>query len=160
MPVSCTFTLNRRPMSMLVCPGFGRVEAFSGKGRYIDDPEFTNAPKEGAIPKGTYYIIDRESGGHLGWLLDAVKDLWVGTRREEWFALHCDDGAIDDWTFVGSVRRGNFRLHPVGRTGESDGCITLPSREQFNALRSYLKAQPPAFVPGTVTRCYGMVEVQ
>ncbi|MBN3806904.1 DUF2778 domain-containing protein [Paraburkholderia sp. Ac-20336] len=160
MPVSCTFTLNRRPMSVLVCPGFGSVEAFSGNTRYIDDPDFTNVAKAGAIPKGGYYIVDRESGGHLGWLVDAVKDFVADTRRAEWFALYRDDGTIDDWTFVDGVRRSSFRLHPVGRYGSSDGCITLPSREQFNALRSYLKAQPPAFVPGTVTRCYGMVEVQ
>ncbi|SMG39130.1 Protein of unknown function [Paraburkholderia susongensis] len=147
-------------MSMLVCPGFGSVAAFSGNGRYVDDPDFTNVVEEGAIPKGVYYIVDRESGGHLGWLLDAAKDWWAATHRAQWFALYRDDGAIDDWTFVEGIKRGNFRLHPVGRFGASDGCITLPSREQFKTLRSYLKAQSPAFVPGTVTRYYGTVEVQ
>lgn len=160
MPVKCTFSLNRRPMSVLVCPGFGRVSAFSGKGRYVDDPDYTYVENVGAIPKGTYYIVDRESGGHLGWLRDAVKDFGTGTRRAEWFGLYRDDGVIDDLTFIKGVQRDHFRLHPVGTTGESNGCITLPSREQFKALRSYLKAQPPAFVPGTVTRYYGMVDVQ
>ncbi|MFT4069017.1 DUF2778 domain-containing protein [Paraburkholderia sp.] len=160
MPVSCTFTLNRRATSMLVCPGFGSVLAFSGHGSYINDPDSTNVAEAGAIPEGMYYIVDRESGGHLGWLRDAIKDIGASTHRTEWFALYRDDGGIDDWTFIDGVRRSNFRLHPVGRSGESDGCITLPSREQFKALRSYLKAQPPAFVPGTVTRYYGTVQVQ
>jgi hypothetical protein len=71
-----------------------------------------------------------------------------------------DDGLIDDLTFIDGVQRDHFRLHPVGRNGQSDGCITLPSREQFDALRAYLKAQPPAFIPGTVTWYYGTVEVQ
>jgi hypothetical protein len=147
-------------MSVLVCPGFGRVSAFSGTEGYINNPDSTNVIKAGAIPKGVYYIVDRESGGHLGWLWDGVKDVWARTHRAEWFALYCDDGAIDDWTFIDGVERNRFRLHPVGRTGESYGCITLPSCGQFKALRSYLKAQPPAFIPGTVTRHYGTVEVQ
>ncbi|MFP4895909.1 DUF2778 domain-containing protein [Paraburkholderia sp. EG304] len=160
MPVSCTFTLNRRPMSSLLCPGFGGVPAFSGKGRYIDDPDSAKVVSAGAIPKGEYYIVDRESGGHLGWLWDAVKDLLADTHRREWFALYRYEQHIDDWTFVDGVRRGNFRLHPVGRSGESDGCITLSSREQFKALRSYFKAQPPAFIPGTTTRYYGTIDVK
>ncbi|MCC8393150.1 DUF2778 domain-containing protein [Paraburkholderia sp. MMS20-SJTR3] len=160
MPVSCTFTLNRRPMSELVCPEFGSVPAFSGNGRYVDDPDFTNVPNAGAIPKGRYYIVDRESGGRLGWLRDLIHDKFSGTKLETWFGLYRDDGAIDDWTFVKSVRRGNFRLHPVGRNGVSEGCITLLSPLQFEALRSHLKAQPPAFVPGTGSRYYGTVEVR
>ncbi|WP_062124962.1 DUF2778 domain-containing protein [Paraburkholderia monticola] len=160
MPASCTFTLNRRSTSTLVCAGFGSVTAFSGNGRHINSPDSTNVANAGAIPKGMYYIVDRESGGHLGWLWDGVKDLGADTHRAEWFALYRDDGAIDDWTLIDGVRRSNFRLHPVGRYGESDGCITLSSREQFKALRSYLKTQPPAFIPGTVTRYYGTVEVR
>jgi hypothetical protein len=160
MPVSCTFTLNRQPMSELVCPGFGTVPAFSGNGRYVDDPDFTNLPELGAIPKGRYYIVDRESGGRLGWLRDISQDALAQTTRAEWFGLYQDDGAFDDWTFVDYVRRGNFRLHPVGRSRESNGCITLPSLQHFSALRDYLKHQPPAFVPGTATRYYGTVEVR
>lgn len=158
--MKCTFTLNRRPMSVLVCPGFGRVSAFSGNDSYINDPDFTNVLEAGAIPKGTYYIVDRESGGHLGWFWDGGRDFAANTHRADWFALYRDDGTIDDWTFIDGVQRSFFRLHPVGRFGESDGCITLPSREQFGALRAYLKAQAPAFIAGTVTRYYGTVEVQ
>lgn len=160
MPVKCTFTLNRRPMSVLVCPGFGRVSAFSGNDSYMNSPDYTSVSEKGAIPKGMYYILDRESGGHLGWLGEGFRDLLADTHRAEWFALYRDDGTIDDVTFIEGVRRSAFRLHPVGRSGKSDGCITLPSREQFKALRSYLKAQPPAFIPGAVTRYYGTVEVQ
>ncbi|SDQ76062.1 Protein of unknown function [Paraburkholderia tuberum] len=147
-------------MSRLLCSGFGSVPAFSGKGRYIDDPDSTKVVSAGAIPAGEYYIVDRESGGHFGWLWDSAKDLLVDTHRAEWFALYHIDQHIDDWMFVDGVRRGSFRLHPVGRSGESDGCITLSSREQFKALRSYLKAQPPAFIPGTMTRYYGTINVK
>ncbi|APA86322.1 DUF2778 domain-containing protein [Paraburkholderia sprentiae WSM5005] len=84
----------------------------------------------------------------------------AASHRAEWFALYHIDQRIDDWMFVDGVRRGRFRLHPVGRSGESDGCITLSSREQFKALRSYLKAQPPAFIPGTTTRYYGTLNVK
>jgi len=160
MPVSCTFTLNRRSMSALVCPGFGSIRAFSGNGHRINDPDFVTEKEAGPLPKGLYYIVDRESGGHPGWLWDSLKDMAASTRRTEWFALYRDDGHIDDWTFIDGVRRGNFRLHPVGRLGESDGCITLPSREEFKALRAHLKMQPPKFIPGSSTRYYGTINVQ
>lgn len=58
------------------------------------------------------------------------------------------------------IRRGHFRLHPVGRLGESDGCITLTSRGQFDKLRAFLKAQPTTQVPGTSFRAYGKVTVK
>ncbi|MFP3557791.1 DUF2778 domain-containing protein [Paraburkholderia sp. SIMBA_049] len=160
MPAACTFMLNKRPMSTLACPGFGNVQAFSGNQRYINDPDSTRLEDAGPLPKGIYFIIDRESGGHLGWLYDAVKDAVAGTHRDAWFALYRDDGKLDDHTFIEGVRRGHFRLHPVGRLGESDGCITLPSLAQFNALRTYLKSQSPAFLPGTATRYYGTVKVE
>ncbi|MPW20355.1 DUF2778 domain-containing protein [Paraburkholderia sp. CNPSo 3157] len=160
MPVTCTFNLNRRPMSTLVCPGFGSIQAFSGNRNSIDNPDSVTLKESGPLPKGLYYIVDRESGGHLGWLWDAIKDAASDTRRSEWFALYRADGKLDDWTFINGVQRGNFRLHPVGLSGESKGCITLPSREEFKALRSYLKAQRPAFIPGTSVRYYGTVEVE
>ncbi|WDD95909.1 DUF2778 domain-containing protein [Burkholderia sp. FERM BP-3421] len=160
MPVECTFTLNRHNLSVLNCPGFGGVPAFSGNGRYVNDPNSTAVQDKGPLPTGTYYIVDRQSGGHLGWLYDAAKDLSLHTHRADWFALYRNDGKIDDWTTINGIRRGHFRLHPVGRLGESDGCITLSSRAQFDRLRAFLKAQPAFQVPGTTLKAYGKVTVR
>jgi hypothetical protein len=160
MPVACSFRLNGKRMSVLLCPGFGGVAAFSGDGVSIDDPTATAKQDEGPPPVGKYYIVDRQSGGRLGWLEDAVKDAFVHSNRREWFALYRNDGKIDDWTFVNGVRRGNFRLHPVGRLGESKGCITLANPTQFDQLRAFLKSQASAKIPGTDINYYGTVEVR
>ncbi|MDN7460059.1 tlde1 domain-containing protein [Burkholderia gladioli] len=71
MPIRCTFDLNKKRVSTLNCPGFGTIPAFSGKGRARDNPEATGLKGVRPIPKGTYYIVDRQSGGHFGWFYDA-----------------------------------------------------------------------------------------
>ncbi|WP_309935451.1 hypothetical protein [Caballeronia sp. LZ032] len=38
MPVTCTFILNNRSTSTLVCSGYGTVKAFSGNERGLDNP--------------------------------------------------------------------------------------------------------------------------
>ena len=160
MPASCFFLLNSQPTSIFQCAGFGGVSAFSGDGASVDVPSATGKQDEGPLPLGTYYIIDRQSGGRLGWLWDAVKDALVRSNRNEWFALYRNDGKIDDWTFVNGVRRGNFRLHPVGRLGESKGCITVTNPVRFEQLRTFLKSQTPHNIPGTDINYYGTVEVR
>lgn len=74
---------------------------------------------EGAIPPGTYYIVDRLSGGRLGWIKDFI------SGKNEWFALFAADSSVDDIAFCNGVRRGEFRLHPKVGTGISKGCITI-----------------------------------
>ncbi|MGE1004216.1 DUF2778 domain-containing protein (plasmid) [Ralstonia syzygii subsp. celebesensis] len=160
MPVACTFVLNRRSMSSLHCPGIGHIPAFSGNGRNIDNPDSTGVVGSGPLPVGTYYIVDRQSGGRMGWLWDVFKDVGANTNRSTWFALYRNDDKVDDQTFVKGVRRGNFRLHPIGRYGESDGCITLPSIAQFDRLRAILKAQRTRKIPGTNLDYYGTVTVR
>jgi hypothetical protein len=160
MPASCAFRLNNRPMSYLQCSGFGGVVAFSGDGASIDNPAATARQDEGPLPVGTYYIIDRQSGGRFGWLWDAVKDAFVHSNRHQWFALYRNDRVVSDYTFVNGVRRGNFRLHPVGRLGESKGCITVASPAQFQQLRAFLKSQTTRKIPGTTIDYYGTVEVR
>lgn len=129
-------------------------------GAYVDQPAATAVPNAGPIPKGHYYIIKRETGGRLGRLRDLGLDMWSNSERATWFALYSADGKIDDWTFVEGVRRGNFRLHPNGRWGVSDGCITLVSQHQFDRLRDYLLSQPTKPIPGTSTPYYGTVDVR
>ncbi|WP_434116303.1 DUF2778 domain-containing protein [Paraburkholderia caffeinilytica] len=160
MPAECFFTLNRQHMSALFCPGFGSVPAFSGNGRYVNDPGSTSVAKDGPLPTGTYYIVARQSGGRHGPVNDIIADTLNGTHRAEWFSLYRNDGVIDDFTVVNGVRRGNFRLHPVGYWGISEGCITLPHPLQFNQLRAYLKSQTPAKIPGTQIDYYGRVTVR
>ncbi|WP_309296517.1 tlde1 domain-containing protein [Paraburkholderia terrae] len=63
MPVYCTFTLDNRETSMLDCLGFGAVPAYSGHGKGRDNPNDVADVGVGPIPPGTYYIIDRQSGG-------------------------------------------------------------------------------------------------
>lgn len=75
-------------------------------------------------------------------------------------SLYRNDGVIDDFTVVNGVRRGNFRLHPVGFWGISEGRITLPHPAQFNQLRAYLKSQTPAKIPGMHMDYYGRVTVR
>lgn len=160
MPAECSFPLNSQRISILTCAGFGAVTAFSGNGRYINDPGSTNIENDGPLPRGVYYIVDRESGGRMGWLNDFRADLLAGTHRSDWFALYRNDGVIDDWTSIDGIRRGQFRLHPVGYWGISDGCITLPLKKDFEALRHFLKAQRTAIVPGTTLKYYGRVVVK
>ncbi|APY94891.1 Protein of uncharacterised function (DUF2778) [Burkholderia pseudomallei] len=160
MPVECTFSLSGQRASILRCAGFGSVAAFSGNGRYVNDPKSTAVPNDGPLPTGVYYIVDRQSGGRMGWLNDFRADLLAGTHRADWFALYRNDGVIDDWTSINGIRRGHFRLHPVGYWGISEGCITLPQKSQFEALRKFLKSQPTGVVPGTSMKYYGRVTVQ
>ncbi|MFP3617622.1 DUF2778 domain-containing protein, partial [Paraburkholderia sp. SIMBA_050] len=75
-------------------------------------PNSTTVPNDGPLPAGVYYIVDRQSGGRMGWLNDFRSDLLAGTHRADWFALYRNDGVIDDWTSLNGIRRGHFRLHP------------------------------------------------
>lgn len=155
----CTFVLDRKKVGTLQCDGRS-YGAFSGNGAGQDNPDMTNVPETGAIPKGTYYIVDRPHGGRLGWLRDYLHNRANSSNNEYWFALWADDGTIDDYTTVQGVKRGNFRLHPVGSLGLSDGCITLVHPDQFNDLRTRLLQSRPATIPGKGTRYYGTVEVK
>ncbi|MGF6787431.1 DUF2778 domain-containing protein [Paraburkholderia sp. 35.1] len=160
MPAECYFTLNRRLISVLTCKGFGNVSAFSGKPAHVNNPADTAVAESGPLPQGLYYIVDRQSGGHLGWLYDLLKDAWSDVDHSTWFALYRNDGVIDDWTFINGVKRGNFRLHPTGRWGESEGCITVTDQSQFDRLRSFLLSHPTRKIPGTTLQYYGTVLVQ
>lgn len=163
MPINCTFLLNNRPMSTLMCPGAGGFAAFSGMPVDRDNPAAVAHADSGPLPPGRYYIVDRQSGGHLGWLYDFARTHGYGTDRSQWFALYRADGKGNgnDETFVNGVRRGAFRLHPLGPARRSEGCITLASPAGFNRLASYLRSKgATSQVPGTGLKAYGTVEVR
>ncbi|PRE96270.1 hypothetical protein C6T59_18645 [Burkholderia multivorans] len=160
MPASCFYTLNKQNISALVCSGLGSMAAFSGKPGFINDPAAVAKQDTGPIPPGRYYIVVRQSGGHLGWLYDWLKDQASHVDHSQWFALYRADKQIDDFTYVSGVKRGNFRLHPNGRFGISEGCITLNSQADFNRLREFLLKQQTAIIPGTSLQYYGTVDVR
>jgi hypothetical protein len=150
--VTCSLILNNLRFTKLVTD-VGRFTAFSGDGKDRNNPSSESVRDGGPIPLGLYHIVDRPSGGRLGAIRDAA------TGRFEWFALYRDDGTIDDETFVDSVKRGQFRLHPLGPLGMSTGCVVLQYRAEFNSLRSCLLAAPVANIPGTSMRTYGTIDV-
>ncbi|HUB16783.1 MAG TPA: DUF2778 domain-containing protein [Acetobacteraceae bacterium] len=153
----CTFNLNNQPFSALIC-GSQKYQAFSGDMDGRNNPGKAAVANVGPIPPGMYYIVDRPVGGRFPWLEAEIHDLISGSEREHWFALYAK-GTLSDFTFVQGIRRGNFRLHPVGRLRLSEGCITLTSTMDFDALSKYLLGQPVTYIPGTKIRYYGTVTV-
>ncbi|QUP52735.1 DUF2778 domain-containing protein [Ralstonia syzygii] len=151
--IECTFELNDQPMSALKI-GACSFPAFSGLGSSVNQRSAMCASNLGPIPLGTYFILDRQTGGRLGPLLDRLKG------RQDWLALYADDGRIDDETFCNRVRRGHFRLHPSGRLGISEGCIVMQSQADFHRLRAMLNCHRPALIPNLGISAYGSVVVK
>ncbi|EAY67435.1 MULTISPECIES: DUF2778 domain-containing protein [Burkholderia] len=146
----CTFELNDKPISRFEIAG--RVfPAFSGAGPHANKRTFMCVPDLGPLPVGTYYIVDRKSGGWLGALRDSI------AGNSEWFALYADDGRVDDETFCDGVKRGRFRLH-AGSI--SKGCITIATQADFNVIKGMLRGKSEHFIPGRKTRYYGKVIVK
>ena len=121
MPINCTLVLNSHPITTLSCPGVGNFAAFSGMPVDRNNPAAVDHAGSGPLPQGRYYIVDRQSGGRLGWLYDYLRTHGYGTDRNEWFALYRKDEQVDDITFVNGVRRGAFRLHPIGPPASERG---------------------------------------
>ncbi|MFM0121452.1 DUF2778 domain-containing protein [Paraburkholderia sp. RL18-101-BIB-B] len=159
MPVKCTFVLNGKADSVFSCEGTASVAAFSGTGHGRDNPDDTAVENVGPIPKGTYYLVDRQSGRYMGFLYD----WWdahgfSSTDRQKWFMLW--NPATGDTTNVNGIKRGNFRLHPVGRLGLSHGCITVERQYEFDRLQTFIRLRGQTVpVPGTALRAYGTVDV-
>lgn len=160
MPVRCSFGLNDRETSVLYCQGFGPVTAFSGHGVGRDNPRDTAMVDVGPLPAGTYYLVDRQPGGTFGWLWDwlaAHGD--VSTDHSKWFMLWNENGG--DTTFIQGVKRGGFRLHPVGRRRLGDGCITVVDPSEYDRLQPFIRTYPPSLsVPGSTLKSYGTVQVR
>ncbi len=145
-----TFVLNSDTVSRLDCSCGLSFVAFSGVAKARNDPAKVDQENVGPIPPGRYFIVDRRSGGRLGWLRD-----W-GSGKSEWFALYRDDGVIDDETIINGVSRGDFRLHP-GTI--SRGCVTLRSKKDFEKLRRLLLKTKTQKIPGTSITYYGTITV-
>ncbi|MFM0741297.1 DUF2778 domain-containing protein [Paraburkholderia xenovorans] len=160
MPVKCTFVLNRQTTSTLTCEGTVPVEAFSGTDHGRDNPDDTAIKNIGPLPQGTYYLVDRRSGGYLGFLYDWWDAHGYGsTDRHTWFMLW--NPATGDTTNINGIKRGNFRLHPKGPLGLSHGCITVVAPYEFDRLQKFIRSRGQMLpVPGSTLRAYGTVEVK
>ncbi|RMT37182.1 hypothetical protein ALP50_200029 [Pseudomonas syringae pv. spinaceae] len=155
----CTFELTGQPMSQLKCSNNESYEAFSGKTDFVNNPDEVGNAKNGPLPPGRYYILDREHGGMLGWIRDPIHDLFARTDRDDWFSLYRDDGSIDDSTIVNNVTRGSFRLHPAGPMRVSEGCVTLTSKLGFEQVSIFLRNMTGDLIPGTTKKYYGVLDV-
>jgi hypothetical protein len=148
------FSLNGQQFSRITGPS-GSFIAFSGDGPHRNNVSSTAVANGGPIPQGCYYIVERPSGGLLG----PVRDLVL--HRDEWFALYRSDGTVDDQTFVDGLRRGAFRLHPLGPLGISTGCVVVQHTDDFARLRAALISTAPTPIPGVAlpARRYGTLMV-
>ncbi|SEJ41202.1 DUF2778 domain-containing protein [Paraburkholderia diazotrophica] len=160
MPVRCTFLLNDKITSSLYCSGFGSVEAYSGQKQGRDNPRDTALPNIGPLPAGTYYLVDRQSGGMFGWARDLWYEYgWGSSDHTKWFALWNPNGG--DTTMINGIRRGSFRLHPEGPMRLSEGCITVVNPSGFDQLQRFIRSRKPDLpVPGSALRAYGTVDVR
>jgi hypothetical protein len=148
-----TFELNDQPLSALK-HGAIAFPAFSGLGSNVNRRVSACLAGKGPIPPGEYYLLDRQTGGRLGSLYN------VFSNHEDWFALYANDGTVDDETYCNKVKRGNFRLHPKGPLGISEGCITIDTAEDFQRLRAILKNSKQVPIPGSKLPSYGKVTVK
>jgi len=154
---SCNFVLNGNTQSdfeIIIQSRAFKYPAFSGHGQHTNRRTSSCLKGVGPIPPGRYYILDRYSGGRLEWLRNLFSD------HSQWFALYAIDNNIDDETQCDQITRGNFRLHPRGTRGISNGCITIQRIEDFHELRLKLKSKPPKDISGTSISAYGIVEVR
>lgn len=151
--IECQFQLNSKKISSFLC-GAQSFPAFSGKGLHVNKLVAACIPNQGPIPPGVYYIFDRQSGGLLG----SLRDLFTG--RDEWFALYAIDERIDDEMLCEKVRRGEFRLHPKGTLGRSEGCIVIEKESDFKMLRMILKNAKQIQIPGVDLKAYGRLTVR
>lgn len=149
----CVFELNDKSMSAFKV-GASSFPAFSGIGDHINRRVSACILSQGPIPPGEYFILNRESGGRLGWL----KDLF--NEKKDWFALYANDEEIDDEKWCEQVKRGQFRLHPKGRMGISQGCIVIEHPKDFQLQSALLKSREPNIIAGTDIRAFGKVIVK
>ncbi len=153
------FYLNKADFCTRDFGGVGRFPAFSGMDAFRNQPGCTYLKNDGAIPAGRYWIVDRPVGGYRTRFRAGLASIFGSNIRKQWFALYRDDGVVDDWTFINGVRRGNFRLHPMGPNQESKGCVTMLRETDFLMLRNMLLRTPTVMIPNTDLAAYGTLEV-
>ena len=157
--IAARFSLNGLQTSILTVPGVGNFPAFSGQKSGRNNSTLSSIVDIGPIPPGRYFIVGRHSGGRLGSIYDFYLKNFYGTDRSEWFALYGDDWQIDDSVFIETIKRGGFRLHPIGPRGLSEGCITLTHVSDFDYLRKALLKTTMIQVQSCSFKAYGTITV-
>lgn len=158
--IRCTFHLNNSQLSTFSCPGVGFFPAYSGNaGVNRNNPDKTAVSGKGPLPPGKYYIVLRPGSGAAHFVKSLTYSVLSGSNHFHWFALYREDSDIDDYTFISEVERGNFRLHPAGYKGISNGCITFLNTSHFNIMRAALLRQPTFKIGGTQLDALGTVQV-
>ncbi|WP_342713837.1 DUF2778 domain-containing protein [Paraburkholderia lycopersici] len=136
------------------------MTAFSGQKEGRDNPDDTAKEDIGPLPKGKYFLVDRQSGGILG----GFRDWWSAhgfgtTDRTRWFMIW--NPATGDKTNIDGITRGSFRLHPMGPRRLSEGCVTVVNPYDFDRLEKFLRSQKPSLpVPETDLKAYGTLEIK
>lgn len=153
------FYLNKANFAPLVFPGIGTFMAYSGDGKYRNQPGCIHLADRGAIPIGRYWIVARPTGGARTQVSNAIAKMLVGDDRGIWFALYRDDGTVNDHTYIGRVKRGAFRLHPAGGANQSLGCVTVHHKTDYMVIYNALRATRQISIPGTELRAFGQIEV-
>lgn len=162
--ISCKVDFNRLyqggSVAKLYCAGVGIFPVFSGLAPLTNRMGCADL-KNGPIPPGKYWIVDRPKGGIRSKLKQLEKELRTGNDYDSWFGLYRQDGLIDDSTYIGDTLRNSFRLHPLrpDGTGVSDGCITFFHHADFYLLRAHLLQAHTAFIPIIELKAYGEIEV-
>ena len=151
--IQSSFVLNGLPMSSFKLIG-REFPAFSGLAPHVNKRLSACLIGVGPIPPGLYYVFDREAGGLFG----PLRDLFTG--RSDWFALYGADNRIDDEVYCDKVKRGNFRLHPKGSLGRSEGCVVIDKPGDFIQVRMLLKSFKPAPVLGSKLHAYATLLVE
>ena len=163
MALQGKFVINDANFSPLMFYGVGTFMAFSGSAPYRNHGACAMIPRKGPVPEGKYWIVARPAGGPgskaITWLKDAFNSLYGNNTvpHAEWFALYRDDGVIDDYTWIESVRRGAFRLHPGTL---SEGCITLAHVTDFITIRKALLRAPTVAIHSTGLQAFGTIDVE
>lgn len=144
------FLLNDADYAPFNLFGVGVFMAFSGRGNYKNNAACRAIAKDGPLPSGKYWIVDRHEGNWFSQGKLEIKDSInrkLGLQefgKSRWFALYKDDWGIDDGTWIEGVHRGLFRLHP-GRV--SKGCITIAHETDFAQIYNALMATTLIQVP-------------
>ncbi|WP_296246057.1 DUF2778 domain-containing protein [uncultured Enterobacter sp.] len=130
--------------------GVGVFMAHSGLGANRNNASCGHVANTGPIPPGKYWIVDRREGNWFTQKKEEIHDeanRIIGRNafgKSDWFALWRDDWGIDDYTWVESVKRGNFRLHPGS---VSKGCITIANMSDFAMIHNALMNTSLIHVP-------------
>jgi Type VI secretion system effector, Hcp/Protein of unknown function (DUF2778) len=136
--------------------GSATVHGREGSIEVIGFSHGLNLPVDGASGKITGprmhspMHIEKEFDAASPYLYKAVaKGQTLKSAELRWYR-------IDD---SGRVKRGNFRLHPMGGQGRSLGCITLASHADFQTIRRALLHINTIPAGNSGVKAYGWIEV-